>query len=77
MHPAEMLICRIFEQAVEDYRMLKEEGVHKKGSYNVGFCSIDDIESFFNSDWCMRLLKMIDCNLKGIDILSNIQAQYT
>lgn len=74
MRPYEVLICRIFEQAIEDYRELKDKKI--AGEKDNSSCySIRDIEQFFGSNWCTRLLEMIDSELTGNDILSRLQAQ--
>lgn len=74
MRPEEELICRIFEQTIEDYNLLKKKKVaqHQDDS---GFCSFKDIEVFLGGKWCARLLEMIDSKLTGKDILHKIEAQ--
>lgn len=77
MRPEEVLICRIFEQAVEDYRDLKKRKIESRDTGHGIEYSIKDIENFFGSKWCGRLLEIIDCNLSGKDILTKLQAQCT
>lgn len=77
MRPEEVLICRIFEQAVEDYRDLKKRKIESRDTGHGTEYSIKDIEKFFSSKWCGRLLEIIDCNLSGKDILAKLQAQCT
>ena len=72
MCPEEILACRIFEQAIEDYNDLKKNG-QEKGHDGSGFYSLKDIEHFFNSKWCARLLDVVNSKLTGQDILSKIQ----
>lgn len=74
MRPEELLICRIFEQAVEDYKDLKEKNIEIKKGNGTGY-SFKDIERFFGSIWCSRLLDMIGCNLTGNEILNRVKAQ--
>lgn len=74
MRPEEMLICRIFEQAIEDYRELKSKNI--TGEKDNSSCySIKDIEQFFSGKWCTRLLEMIGSELTGNDILHKLQAK--
>ncbi len=75
MRPEEILICRIFEQAIEDYRDLKKRKLEGRDTGHGTEYSIRDIEKFFGSKWCNTLLEMIDSNLSGKDILGKIQAQ--
>ena len=74
MRPEELLICRIFEQAIEDYKDLKEKNIEIKKGNGTGY-SFKDIERFFGSTWCARLLDMIDCNLTGSEILNRVKVQ--
>lgn len=74
MCPEEVLVCRIFEQAIEDYKDLKNKKVEQEKDASSCY-SLRDIEKFFGSNWCARLLEMIDCQLTGKDILSRVQAQ--
>lgn len=74
MSPEEMLICRIFEQAIEDYTELKAKKLTFRDT-NTGYCSISEIESFFDSDWCSDLLGMINLGLNGKEILSKIKVK--
>lgn len=74
MCPEATLICGIFEQAIEDYRELKDKKISGEKD-NSSYYSIRDIETFFNSNWCTRLLEMIDCEFTGRDILKKIEAQ--
>ena len=70
----EFLICRIFEQAIEDYRELRQKDVTQNKD-NSGAYSVKDIEHFFNSKWCTRLLEMINSDITGKDILHKVQLQ--
>lgn len=74
IRPEEILICRIFEQAIEDYKELKDKNITGEKD-NSSYYSIKDIEKFFGSNWCSRLLEMINCELSGKDILHKVQAQ--
>lgn len=71
MRPEEELICRIFEQAIEDYRVLKVRNILKSKDRASAF-SIKELELFFNGKWSTRLLQMINSNLSGKDILSKM-----
>lgn len=73
-NPGEELICRIFEQAIEDYIFLKDKKMLQYKDRN-GMFSLKDIECFFDSKWCTRLLEMIDCQFAGKDILNRIRVQ--
>ena len=53
LRPEEVLICRIFEQAIEDYKELKQKNVAQNKDNSSAY-SIKDIECFFNSKWCTR-----------------------
>lgn len=75
MRPEEVLICRIFEQAIEDYKDLKNRKLESRDTGHGTEYSIRDIEKFFGSNWCACLLEMINCQLTGKDILSRVQAQ--
>ncbi len=70
----EVLVCRIFEQAIEDYRGLKQKNITQNKD-NSGAYSTKDIECFFNGKWCTRLLEMIGSEATGKDILHRIQSQ--
>lgn len=70
--PGEELICRIFEQAIEDYVFLKNKNIIQYKDRNSMY-SLKDIECFFGSSWCAKLLDMIDCQLTGNDILKRIK----
>ena len=70
----EVLICRIFEQAIEDYKVLKANKIEKYKSRDCCY-SIKDIEKFFDSKWCEHLLELIDSGLTGKDILNKVQMQ--
>ena len=74
MRPEEVLVCRIFEQAIEDYNYLRINKIEKK-SDDSGRYSIKDVENFFNSHWCAYLLDTVGCKLTGKDILGKIKAQ--
>ena len=74
LRPEEVLICRIFEQAIEDYKELNQKNV-AQNKYNSSAYSIKDIECFFNSKWCIRLLEMINSDITGKDILHKVQLQ--
>ena len=74
MRPEELLVCRIFEQAIEDYKELRKKGIEIEKDTS-SFYSIKDIERFFSSKWCTRLLEMIDCQLTGADVLNRVKAQ--
>ena len=74
MRTEEELVCRIYEQAMEDYKDLKDKKIEREKD-NSSCYSIKDIEKFFNGNWCTRLLEMIDCQLTGKDILGKIKAQ--
>ena len=75
MTPEQCLVCRIFEQAIEDYRALKDTGSLKLYDCCLSY-SVKDIERFFGSKWCAELLDIIHSKLKGSDILKKIQTQY-
>ena len=74
LRPEEVLICRIFEQAIEDYKELKQKNVAQNKDNSSAY-SIKDIECFFNSKWCTRLLEMINSDITGRDILHKVQLQ--
>lgn len=75
MKPEEILICRIFEQAIEDYKELMAGKITQRIDKGTNSCySIKDIEVFFGSKWCNRLLDMINSNLTGADVLSKVRA---
>ena len=74
LRPEEVLICRIFEQAIEDYKELKQKNVAQNKDNSCEY-SIKDIECFFNSKWCTRLLEMINSDITGKDILHKVQLQ--
>ena len=46
MRPEEVLVCRIFEQAIEDYKDLKDKKIEREKD-NSSCYSIKDIEKFF------------------------------
>lgn len=72
--PEEELICRIFEQALDDYRTLRQKNITQDKDMCSVF-SIKDIEKFFTSSWCDTLLSHIGSKLSGHEILSRVQAQ--
>lgn len=76
MRPEEKLICRIFEQAAEDYMDLIKRNIESRNTRHGTEYSIKDIERFFGSKWCGRLLEMIGCNLTGEQMFSRIKTQY-
>jgi len=73
IRPEEMLICKIFEQTIEDYTELKTKNLTSQNG-NTGHCSIREIENFFDSNWCSFLLEMINFGLSGKEILEKIKA---
>lgn len=74
MTPEQSLACGIFEQAIEDYRLLKKTGAVKLNDCCCDY-SVNDIERFFGSRWCSNLLEMMNSNLSGSDVLRKIQTQ--
>lgn len=74
LRPEEVLICRIFEQAIEDYKELKQKNVVQNKDNSSAY-SIKDIECFFSSKWCTMLLEMINSDITGKDILHKVQLQ--
>lgn len=76
MESIKALVCAIFEQAIEDYKSLNINHIEiKKDSQGTGLYSVKDIEIFFRSKWCARLLEMIDIDFSGVDILNEVQSQ--
>lgn len=75
MQPEKALICRIFEQAIEDYRYMNKNNLSGVKDNTSGCYSVKDIEVFFNSKWCSRLLAMIDVELTGEDILNILKSE--
>ena len=71
--PEQILVCRIFEQAIEDYRFLKQTGAVKLNDCCCDY-SVNDIEKFFSSRWCSNLLEAINSKLNGSDILKKINS---
>lgn len=69
--PEETLVCRIIEQAIEDYRELKKQKIEKV-KRNGDAYSLKDIEHFFKSNWCDYLLESVHSKLKGKDVLKKI-----
>ena len=57
-----MLSFAIIDQAVQDYRMLKAEGL-----------STLELEKFFKSEWCDWLL--LNMKLTGLDILMQLESE--
>lgn len=76
MCPEIRLVYGIFIQAVEDYKKLLKRRTTEYHAGNCGYCSIDEIEGFFNSKWCAYLLQLINCDLTGKDILRRAQSKY-
>lgn len=74
MNPEEVLIYKIFEQAADDYAELRKKKTTIKKDCGC-YYSIKDIESFFKSNWCARLLDIIDCKCTGIELLNKVRAQ--
>lgn len=72
MQPEEVLVCRIFEQAIEDYTELKQKKIQYRKDNSCHY-SIQDIERFFNSKWSTELLRMINSELTGKDILQKVK----
>lgn len=72
MLPEEVLVCRIFEQAIEDYNELKQKNIQVRKD-NSSYYSIQDIERFFSSKWSTELLRMINSELTGKDILQKVK----
>ena len=70
----ELLVCRIFEQAIDDYKTLTEKNITMDKDSS-GFYSIKEIEKFFKGNWCGLLLGMINSELTGRDVLSRIEVQ--
>ena len=62
MKTYKMLSFAIIDQAIQDYRMLKAEGL-----------STVEIENFFKSEWCDFLL--LNINLTGLDILMQLESE--
>ena len=68
MYAERYLASKVFEQAVSDYRELKQKGrAEIKSSYR-GNYSIKEIEAFFQSSWCAVLLDLMGINITGSDI---------
>lgn len=72
MRPEEVLVCRIFEQAIEDYTELKQKNIQVRKD-NSSYYSIQDIERFFSGKWSTELLRMINSELTGKDILQKVK----
>lgn len=75
MLPEEVLVCRIFEQAIEDYTELTQKNIQVRKD-NSSYYSIQDIEHFLNSKWSTELLNAINSELTGKDILQKIKLHY-
>ena len=67
-----MLVCRIFEQAIDDYRELRRKNIRSNKSDDT-YYSIKDIEAFFGGDWCYKLLELTGVRFSGEDILKSIR----
>ena len=57
-----MLSFAIIDQAIQDYRKLKSEGL-----------STIEVEKFFKSEWCDWLL--LNMKLTGLDILMQLESE--
>ena len=74
--PEHELACRIFEQAIEDYRFLKKRKITEMELRDDTTIGIKEIEEFFHSSWCDGLLEAINSKLTGKDLLHGAQFQY-
>lgn len=74
MSAEQLLVCRIFGQAIADYIFLKQKDVKSKTEDGLTY-SLRELERFFGSRRCSNLLDMIDTKLSGNDILSKIKSQ--
>ena len=62
MKTYKMLSFAIIDQAIQDYRMRKAEGL-----------STTELENFFKSEWCDFLL--LNLKLTGLDILMQLESE--
>ena len=74
--PEHELACRIFEQAIADYRYLKKHNLTKL-KIKETIISIEEIEKFFRSSWCDGLLEAINSKLTGKDLIHGAQFRYS
>ena len=57
----------IILEAINDYRLLKEIGASEINLIDEGIINMNELENFFQSDWCDFLLSNL--NITGNDIL--------
>lgn len=70
--PEKSLICAIIDQALYDYRILRDTNVKKKRD-NASSYSTLEIEKFFNGNWCTELIGFLDVKLTGKDIIHRLK----
>lgn len=76
MNPYETLACAIFKQARDDYLFLTANRIDvMRTSRGTALFSLADVETFFKSKWCSRLLDMIGSDLTGADMLRIVRSQ--
>lgn len=68
------LVYEIFIQAIVDYRNLSNKTYRKK-SKSAGACNIEEIEKFFNGNWCQDLLDGLNIKMTGQDILYRLKGE--
>lgn len=81
MSGVELLACAILEQAIEDYKSLKTDGVFypkkikgdKYGDETIKK-HMRALERFFRSEWCSDILSISDCKLKGQEIFEMLES---
>ena len=60
----------IVKQAVDDYRELKRRNRTSGGNRNVGRFSLEEVEEFFQSEYCEALIQDgLKFGLTGLDFL--------
>lgn len=63
------IALNVLIQAINDYKLLKKYGFKRMLSEdNRTYIYLDELEEFFNSDWCNHLLEYVS-DLTGKDIL--------
>lgn len=71
------LIYAMFQRAFDDYAELKRDKVYQKSMKDGGKYSLREIRQFLRSDWCKLLLKGIEADITGEELLEVLQMKYT
>lgn len=71
------LALAIFERAFDDYAYLRKNGARKAWIKDGGKFSIVEIGKFLRGEWGSALLKGLNVDVTGAELVSMLKEQYT